>query len=177
MLTLMLLRHAKSSWSDAGTADLDRPLSPRGKRAAQAMGRFIASENCDPDVVLCSPAKRARETWKYVAAELKSAPKLVVEDTIYDFGNGSRVLDAVRKRGGAARRVMVVGHNPSTERLAVRLAVSGDEKLRARMAKKYPTAALAIMVFDAADWSVLADTGGRLDRFVRPKDIMSDPAD
>lgn len=176
MLTLMLLRHAKSSWSDAATADLDRPLSPRGRRAAQAMGRFIASENLVPDLVLCSPARRARETWKYVAAELKSAPKVMTEETIYDFGNGSRLLDALRKRAGTAKRVMIVGHNPSMERLAVRLAAAGEEKLRGRLARKYPTAALAVIGFEATDWAGLPETGS-LERFVRPKDIQADPAD
>ncbi len=177
MLTLMLLRHAKSSWSDAQTADLDRPLSPRGRHAAQAMGRFIVSENLAPDLVLCSPARRARETWKYVAAELKSAPKVIIEETIYDFGNGSRLLDALRKRAGTAKRVMIVGHNPSMERVAVRLATTGDEKLRGRLARKYPTAALAVIGFEASAWDQLPESGGSLERFVRPKDIQADPAD
>lgn len=176
MPTLMLLRHAKSSWSDAETADVDRPLSPRGRRAAQAMGRFIAVEMPGPDLVLCSPARRARETWKFVAAELKSAPKLTIEEAIYDFGNGSRLLDVVQKRAGAAQRVMIVGHNPSIERLAVRLATAGDGKLRGRMARKYPTAALAVIDFESGGWAELPEAGGSLERFVRPKDIMSDPA-
>lgn len=177
MLTLMLLRHAKSSWSDAETADLDRPLSPRGRRAAQAMGRYIASENLTPDLILCSPARRARETWKLVAGELKSAPKVVIEESIYDFGNGSRLLDAVQKRAGTARRAMIVGHNPSMERLALRLAQTGDGKLKTRIERKYPTAALALIGFEASDWAQLPETGGSLERFIRPRDIMSDPAD
>src|SRR5215470_2655109 len=93
MLRLFLLRHAKSSWTDPGVGDLDRPLNARGLRAATAMGRFMRANRLNPELVLCSPARRARETWKLVAEELRTAPRVIIDDGIYDFGNGGRLLE------------------------------------------------------------------------------------
>lgn len=174
MLQLLLLRHAKSSWTDTGLADADRPLTARGKAAAKAMGREIAARGLPPDLVLCSPARRARDTWKIVSGQLKSPPRVVVVDAIYDFGNGGRVISAIAANAGAAKSLLVVGHNPSLERLAARLAISGDAKLRARIALKYPTAALAVIHFKADDWDKIADHGGELQHFIRPKDLAGE---
>jgi phosphohistidine phosphatase len=173
----MLLRHAKSSWTEPGLDDMDRPLTPRGRRAAQAMGRVMAAKRLLPDLVLCSPARRARDTWKLAAEELKTAPKLIVEDAIYDFGDGGRLIEAVRRMGDGAKTVLVVGHNPAMERAAVRLAGGGGRKLRERIDRKYPTAALAVIAFDLADWTGLAEGKGELQHFIRPKDIMGEAAD
>lgn len=177
MIELMLLRHAKSSWSDTEMPDMDRPLSKRGKQAAQAMGRLLAAKGPIPGLVLCSPARRARDTWKIVSEELKSAPRVLVDDAIYDFGNGGKLLECIRARGGKVPVLMAVGHNPSMERLAQRLVSEGDHKLRQLMEKKYPTAALAVIGFDLQDWSGLEDGTGTLQRFVRPRDIMPDAHD
>jgi phosphohistidine phosphatase len=174
MIELMLLRHAKSSWSGTELPDMDRPLSKRGKQAAQAMGRLMAAKGPAPGLVLCSPARRARDTWKIVGEELKSAPRVLVDDAIYDFGNGGKLLECIRARGGNIPTLMVVGHNPSMERLAQRLVSGGDGKLRQRMEQKYPTAALAVIGFDLEDWAGLEDGAGTLQRFVRPRDIMPD---
>lgn len=171
MLQLLLLRHAKSSWTDAGLDDADRPLTKRGKEAAKAMGREIAARNVTPDLVLCSPAKRARDTWKIVSEQLKTAPRTIVDDAIYDFGNGGRILSAIRAQGETAETLLVVGHNPSLERLAQRLATGGESKWRSRLEQKYPTAALAIIRFATEKWADLPDTGGELMRFIRPKDL------
>ena len=177
MLRLMLLRHAKSSWTDPGIDDMDRPLTPRGRRAAQAMGRVMAAKHLLPDLVLCSPARRARDTWKLVAEEIKTAPKLVIEDAIYDFGNGGRLIDAVRRAGGKAKTVLVVGHNPSMERSATRLVTKDSGKLKERLEKKYPSGALAVIAFELADWQGINDGAGELEHFIRPKDIMGETAD
>jgi phosphohistidine phosphatase len=177
MLRLMLLRHAKSSWTEPGLDDMDRPLTRRGERTAQAMGRVMAAKRLLPDLVLCSPARRARDTWKLAAEEIKTAPRLIVEDAIYDFGNGGRLIEAVRRTGGKAKTVLVVGHNPSMERSAARLVSSGGGKLKERLEKKYPTGALAVIAFDLADWAGLAEGKGELQHFIRPKDIMGEAAD
>lgn len=177
MLRLMLLRHAKSSWTEPGLDDMDRPLTRRGERTAQAMGRVMAAKRLLPDLVLCSPARRARDTWKLAAGEIKTAPRLIVEDKIYDFGNGGRLIEAIRQAGDAAKTVLVIGHNPSMERAAARLVGSGDTKLRERIERKYPTAALAVIAFKFADWTGLAEGKGELQHFIRPKDIMGEAAD
>jgi phosphohistidine phosphatase len=169
----MLLRHAKSSWADNGLDDRARPLSKRGLSAAPAMGAFMRREGLIPDLVLCSPARRAHETWKLACKELKAAPATLVEEAIYDFGNGGRLLDAVRSRANGARHVLIVGHNPSIERLALRLA-GGDSKLAKVIARKYPTGALAVIDFDARDWREAGDGKGVLASFTRPADLVKE---
>jgi phosphohistidine phosphatase len=172
MLRLMLLRHAKSSWTDPGLDDRQRTLSPRGEKAAPAMGKFMRRHKLIPDFVLCSPARRARDTWKLVAKELPEAPAPSVEEAIYDFGNGGRLLEAIRRRGDKAASLLVVGHNPSIERLALRLVKDGDTKLIERMMHKYPTGALAIIDFATDTWPKIGDVAGKLASFTRPRDIM-----
>ena len=81
-----------------------------------------------PDLVLCSPARRARETWKLAAAALKTAPKTLVEEQLYDFGNGGRILDLIRAQGRCGESILIVGHNPSLERLALRLIGKGEDE-------------------------------------------------
>lgn len=176
MLRLLLLRHAKSSWTDPGLDDHDRPLNPRGQKAAPLIGRFMRTHKFTPDLVLCSPARRARETWKLASAELGSAPRLLMEEALYDFGNGGRILDTVRTKADNAKSVMVVGHNPSIERLAQRLIGKGDAKLRRRVADKYPTGALAVITFDVGAWGDIEDGKGTLQAFTRPRDLIKETA-
>lgn len=174
MLRLLLLRHAKSSWTDPGLDDHDRPLNKRGQKTAPLIGRYLREEKINPDLVLCSPARRARETWKLASAELRSAPRLLMEEGLYDFGNGGRILDTLRAKAGSAKSVLVVGHNPSIERIALRLIGKGDSKLRKRLAQKYPTGALAEISFDAKEWKEIEEGTGTLSAFVRPRDLAKD---
>jgi len=171
---LMLLRHAKSSWNGPALDDRDRPLTARGKSAAQAMGRAMRSRKLVPDLVLCSPARRARDTWDLVSEQLKTGPRMVVQEDIYDFGNGGKLAGAIREHGGEAKTLLLVGHNPSTERLAARLATAGDRKLRDRLAKKYPTGALTVFESSATAWADFDEAGWTLTHFIRPKDILAD---
>ena len=113
---LFLLRHAKSAWPD-GVADHDRPLADRGRRDAAAVGRWLAASGMGPDLVLVSPAQRARQTWDAVAAELGSTGEVRVTDEVYDAGPGD-LLDVLRDIPAATPHVLVVGHNPGIERLA-----------------------------------------------------------
>jgi phosphohistidine phosphatase len=177
MLNLMLLRHAKSSLAEAGQEDSDRTLNDRGRHAATAMGRYMASNDLVPQLVLCSPARRARETWGLVAGELKTPPKILIAAEIYDFGDGKALIDCLRRKAGAAQSVSLVGHNPSIGRLAQILVGKGSDKLRERLEKKYPTAALAVISFDLDNWGSLTAGAGALLRFVTPKDIIDDTDD
>ena len=172
MLSLMLLRHAKSSLADTGQADLDRPLNDRGKRSAVAMGSYMASNGLVPQLVLCSPARRTRETWSLVAEELKAFPAVLVAAEIYDFGDGKALMECLRSKAGAAQSVLLVGHNPSIGGLAQNLIGKGSTKLRGRLEEKYPTAALAVFSFDIGNWESLARGSGTLLRFIRPRDIV-----
>lgn len=172
MLTLMLLRHAKSSWSDPGQADIERPLNDRGKRAARAMGRLMAVNDLEPQLVLCSPAVRAKETWNLVAGALKTSPALLIEQYIYDFGDGEALMDCLRHKAGVAQSVLLVGHNPSIEGLALILARSEKTELRGQLEKKYPAGALAVIRLDFDSWNAVTKGTGTLLRFDRPKDML-----
>ena len=174
MLNLMLLRHAKSSLAEAGQEDSDRPLNDRGRQAATAVGRYMASHSLVPQLVLCSPARRARETWGLVAGELKTPPEVLIAAEIYDFGDGKALMDCLRQKAGAAQSVSLVGHNPSIAGLAQSLLGNGSDRLRERMQKKFPTATLAVISFDLDNWKSLTAGAGTLLRFVTPKDITPD---
>src|SRR4051794_11829263 len=166
MRTLLLLRHAKSSWAAAGTSDRDRSLNERGEQAAIAMGGYMRSHSLSPDLVLISPARRTRDTWKLVAQELTETPRLIVDESLYDFGSGEAILEAVKQRGTNAEAVMmVIAHNPAIQQLARRLIGAGDPELIGHLEHKYPTAALAQIVFDAKDWTKLTDGSGTLITF------------
>lgn len=169
MPTLLLLRHAKSSWEDDDLDDFDRPLNPRGRRAAPAMGKVLLERELVPDRVLCSPAARTRETWALVEDALDREVRAEYPEALY-LADPGEMVEEIRSGGGEARRLLVVGHNPGMERLALALAGHGPPELRARMAAKYPTAALAVLDFDGGWDSVAPGRGGLVD-FIRPKDL------
>ncbi|MBI2718296.1 MAG: histidine phosphatase family protein [Rhizobiales bacterium] len=171
MLTLLLLRHAKAAPGEATTADFDRPLTGRGRRAAQAIGRRVAALGPMPERVLCSPARRARQTWEIVAEELPTRPDTVIDEALYDFGDGQRLLVVLAARADGAETVMIVGHNPAIESLARRLAATGDANALARLSDKYPTGGLAVLRFATSDWSAIANRRGQLLSFTRPRDL------
>jgi phosphohistidine phosphatase len=171
---LMLLRHAKAIRDKSGLDDARRPLTPRGEEQARAMGKMMAELALIPDLVLCSPAVRARQTWKLAAAELPRPAEARVISDLYDFGDGNALREAIRTSGGNAGRLMLVGHNPSMEGLANSLATAGRAELRARMADKFPTGALAVFATDLDRWDALADiTGATLTHFICPRDVES----
>lgn len=174
MLSLMLLRHAKSSWADPGQADMDRPLNARGQHAARAMGRHMACHDLVPSLVLCSPALRARETWEVVAGELKNSPPLLIDPDIYDFEDSEKLLDCLRRKGGVAPSVLLVGHNPTIAALAQKMSMSGSKKQHRLMEEKYPTCALAVISIEIDTWQELTKGAGTLQRFDRPKDILGE---
>jgi phosphohistidine phosphatase len=176
MPTLLLLRHAKSSWADDGARDFDRALAPRGERAAPLMGAFMAQHELTPDLVLCSPAVRARETLDLVLGELTKKPVVQYADELYLASPREMValLHAlpIAAETGAPERVMVVGHNPGFQTLARLLCQGGDEDGLAALAGKFPTAALAVIDFEGA-WGKIATGSGLLRLFATPRALAS----
>lgn len=167
MKTVFLLRHAKSSWDDPSLDDFDRPLSDRGRKAAPLIGRFMAAQSWQPDLALVSPAIRARDTWQLVAPELSAPVETRFEPAIYMAE--PEALLTLLQRSDTSGSVILVGHNPGLEQLADLLAGPQSEpQARARMAEKFPTAALAR--FDIA---TLEPGGAALTDFVRPRDLPS----
>ena len=175
MRRIMLLRHAKSSWDHADLEDKDRPLASRGRAAAPMMGRFISQQNLQPDLVLCSSASRARQTWELVAAEWDQTdrlgmPPVEMHSSLY-LATPGELLSAVRRIDDGIEAVMIVGHNPGMEQFASNLLAQGEPKDLKKMAKKFPTAALAVIQLAIEHWSSLVFGIGRLETFVRPRDL------
>lgn len=169
--TVLLLRHAKSRWDDATLDDFDRALAPRGRQAAPRMARHLRQAGLKPDLVLCSAAVRAVETWRLVAEAI--GRKAVVKELrgLY-LAPPSRILSAIQHAPPSAGTVLVVGHNPGLEHLAERLAGPDSRpKPLERMRAKFPTAAVAVFRFDTDRWTDVRPGDGRLDAFVRPKDL------
>ena len=170
MLTLSLLRHAKSSWDDASLKDFDRPLSERGETAAPRMGAYMAAQGLAPELVLCSPAVRARQTLDLVLPRLAAGPTVVYEDRFY-LAAPSVMLARVRKIEAKVRHVLIVGHDPGMQGLALELAGSGDAEALRSLGRKFPTGALAVIRFNARDWSRIGPAKGRLELFATPKTL------
>jgi phosphohistidine phosphatase len=173
MLTLTLLRHAKSSWEEP-LDDFDRPLAPRGKKAAPEIGAALAARGLRPDLILCSGALRARETLGLVIEDLGApAPEVIYDDALYMAAPGTLLKRlhgiASAPQRDAPRHVMLVGHNPGFEELALMLVGSGGAEDRARLATKFPTAGAAVITFDVNSWSAVAPGSGRLEHFLTPK--------
>jgi phosphohistidine phosphatase len=170
MRTLMLMRHAKSSWDRPDLDDLDRPLAPRGQETAPLIARYIKQRRWEPDLVLCSPATRVRETWQLMTPALGRTVECKTLRTIYP-GAPSRLLETLRRAADEIATLMLIGHNPGLGHLAGSLFGRGPRKALERMRAKFPTAALAVIEFDIDRWNELAAGNGRLRAFVRPKDL------
>jgi phosphohistidine phosphatase len=162
---LYLLRHAKSSWDDPGLADQDRPLAPRGRRATKLVAKHLRRERIAPAVVLCSPARRTRETFEGIAAALGGDVSVRVEPELYGASDRD-LLERLREIPDTVQSVMLIGHNPAIQALALSLAGSGGQL--ASLERKYPTGALATLTFWGS-WRELETA--ELVGFVRPRDL------
>ncbi len=162
MKTVHLLRHAKSSWKDPGQTDYERPLNERGQEAAPLIGRFIAEQNIRPDVIISSPATRARQTAELVVAAAKLDAEQRFDERINE-ADAQRLLDVVSQIDEAFGVALLVGHNPGMEDLLATL--TGERHTM-------PTAALARIILDVEQWNEVREQTGRLDRLVRPKELV-----
>lgn len=167
MRRLLLLRHAKSSWSDATVGDHDRPLNERGRQAAAAMGDALRAEALVPDLVLCSSARRTCETAARLA--LPEATAIEIEHDLY-LADPHTLLERVRRVGDGVQTLMVVGHNPTIHDVALELAGDGDPAALAAIAQKFPTGALAVLRVDTG-WRGLQPDGAFLERFLTPRGL------
>lgn len=160
MKTLLLMRHAKSSWKEAAIPDHERPLNGRGRQAAPKMGRLIQSRQLVPDVILCSTAVRARQTCELLFQELPVEPQFL-PDLYHCPANG--LLDLLRALPDSADRVLLIGHNPG---LADFLAAF------AGFDEKFSTAALAELALDRPTWCEFTpQTSLKLINLWRPREL------
>ena len=164
-----MLRHAKSSWDEPGLPDRLRPLAPRGLRAAGAMARHLRAAAVAPDLVVCSPARRAVQTWESVASGVPPDTAAEIDEAIYD-ADADELLARLRDVRSGIRSVLLVGHNPGLQDLAVDLVGSGDVGLRERLLTKFPTGALATLEVPG-DWHDLTWGAASLLAFVVPREL------
>jgi phosphohistidine phosphatase len=172
MLRLMLLRHAKSSWPSSGMQDAARPLSERGEAAARLMGAYMAHHSLIPDRILCSPARRTRETLAGIATRWPANMDVVFDRRLYEATPQS-ILSVIRVQDEAARTLLVIGHNPGLQETAELLIAAGDVEMRERLREKFPTAALAVIDFAIDKWRSIHERSGRLDRYIIPRSVAA----
>ena len=174
--TLLLLRHAKSAWPDV--ADHERPLAPRGQRGARTVGHWLWAARYIPDLVVCSTARRASQTWQLAQSALGSVPPTVFDDRVYAADAG-QLLDVIRGTPAPVRTLLVVGHDPALPGLARTLLAAAPEaddgnqaarQAAGRMRAKFPTAAVAVFEF-GAEWDQFAPGVARLACFVTAREL------
>ena len=171
MKTLTLLRHAKSGWDDRVASDFDRPLNKRGRRAAKTIGREMRAQGLEFDRAIASPATRVVETLADVADGYGSPIRASYDRRIY-LASAATLLEIVRQTDDKAGRLLLVGHNPGLEALALLLTRGADGiGLRGELAVKYPTATVAEIRLAVDRWRDAAAGTGRLERFIRPRDL------
>lgn len=156
--SLILLRHAKSAWPE-GTADIQRPLAGRGRRDAPAVGRWLGEQAPLIDLVLCSPARRARQTWELAAPELGASPRVRHEDRLY-ASTAQVVLEVVDELPDQVWTVLLVGHNPTLENVLTLLTGGAAEVLK--------TSSIAVLSASAS-WAAARPGAWRLDAMATPR--------
>ena len=164
----MLLRHAKSDWPDV--SDHARPLAKRGRHDAPAVGRWLRAHGYLPDVVVCSTARRTRQTWELVAPALGGSPPVTFEPRAYD-ASALTLLYLAQELPSRYRAALLIGHNPAISELANSLAGQAAEYSAPPQPRlSFPTAAVAVLKF-ACDWPALAPGEARLEAFTAPADL------
>lgn len=163
--TLILIRHAKSSWDAPDLSDHERPLNTRGQRAAPRIGAWLASQGAVPGEVICSTATRTRETWAAIAPYLESAPEPRFEEALY-LASPRKMLDLLQ--GAEADVVAMVAHNPGTASLAWSLVETPPAHERFG---HFPTAATVVMRFDVDTWGKVGPGMGQVDAFAVPREL------
>ena len=162
MKTLYVLRHAKSSWEDSDLADFDRPLNERGKTAAPFMGEVMVRHAFEPELILSSPAVRARETAIRAKESAGLSAEIEYEERIYE-ATPQTLLQVARSIDDTFGSAMIVGHNPGME---------GFVRFLTGKLESMPTASLAVIDLNIADWKQTSAETGTLRMIVRPKDEM-----
>lgn len=168
--TVILMRHAKSSWDTPGQADIARPLNGRGRKDAKRMGELIAERKLVPDLVLCSSAERTRETLALVEAGIGASLSARLEAAIY-LAEPRVLLGLLRALPESVSRVMLLGHDPGIPGLALTLTKGLRGPLLDRIKEKFPTGALAVLSTDLESWAALRPGTCRLDAIFVPREV------
>ena len=164
------MRHAKSAWDSPELADIDRPVAPQGAKAGAKMAAWLKKAKLSPQLILCSTARRARDTLDLIRPALPKTVKTRLMQDLY-LALPREVLTCLAKAPEELNEVMVIGHNPGLHDFASWVIGAGDKKAVADLRKKFPTGAVAVITFDAAKWSKLDGESGSLKSFVTPKSL------
>lgn len=174
MRTLYLLRHAKSAWDEPSLHDHDRPLAPRGRRAAATMAKYLAQRKGGPpnlDLILCSTACRARQTLERVLPAWSKPPAVEFHRELYLCG-ADTLLHWLRALPDEIRSILLVAHNPDLQELACSLAGDGPPDRLRRLEEKLPTGAFVTLELpDGRGWDVLEPGAATLVEFVTPREL------
>lgn len=161
MKTLFLLRHAKSSWKDANLPDFERPLNHRGKRACETIGNYLKSKGIIPELIVCSPAVRARETLDRVMKAAKWTAEVRYDQRIYE-ASGMRLAEVVAQIDADKKAAMLVGHNPGMEELLMLLTAETE---------RMQTACVAKIELKTTKWVNAVDKRASLEWLIRPREL------
>ncbi len=162
--TLYLVRHAKSGWTDMRLSDFDRPINQRGLHDAPEMGRRLRQRGVSPEVILCSPAQRARQTAELLVEAFGGSLEAVqFDDRIYEASNGT-LLNIIQSLPDTCSSVMVIGHNPAIGYLVHQFSDTGIERM--------PTCAIATLQHQSQTWNDFGRDSVRLVDFDYPKNVV-----
>lgn len=161
MKRLLLLRHAKSDWDDSSLRDRDRPLASRGERDAPRIGKALRKRGALPDLIISSPASRARATIEAVRQAAKLANEIEFDEAVYG-ASSAELMKLIRRLPDKSECTLLVGHNPGFEDLLGRLTGSHE---------RMPTAALACIELDLDHWDDVENKKGRLVWLLTPKHL------
>jgi phosphohistidine phosphatase len=170
MKRLTLLRHAKSSWDDTVPRDFDRPLNAKGHRAGRTVGQEMRRLGLSFDAIVASPAARVIETLEEVAQGFAAPLTPRFDERIY-LASLDALLDVVHSIDDDVDSLLLVGHSPGLERLALHVAGVKDKRLRRSVEEKYPTGALIEISLPIDHWQDVEDGEGTMTRFIRPRDL------
>jgi phosphohistidine phosphatase len=162
--TLYVLRHAKAEIGDATMQDFDRQLMERGERNAEALGAFLVKKKWVPEVVLCSPAARTRQTLERINDAMSPSLEADFRDRLY-LASSDDILAEVQQLPDTCHSAMVIGHNPGLHQFCLLVSADGTKQALRDMAMKFPTCALAVLKLDRKSWGALAPATAHLEAF------------
>lgn len=168
MKRLYLLRHAKSSWDDPTLADQDRPLAPRGRKASKRIAKHVRDARIRPDLVVCSSSARTQATLERIRPELGEKVRIAMDEAVY-MASPPELVERLRRVPDSVGSVMLIGHNPGLQQLALALAAEGADLDRLR--EKFPTGALATIDLGIEDWDEVGAPVGVLTGYVVPREL------
>lgn len=171
MRTLSILRHAKSSWDDPALADFDRPLAARGLKAAPAMGRQMRVLGLKPGLVICSPARRTRETAALALDAFGGvASPIAYDERVYE-APGRRLVERLREVEVGVSEVLLIGHNPGLQELTFLLTGGRIPPRFSSLTEKLPTGSLLVFSLPGDGWSAIGEGQATLVQFITPRSL------